>query len=150
MRIICGFAKFPCFVNDEKSNDGRLCSNYNLSHPQVREDLKLWGEWISTQFPLSGIRFDAVKHYSESFLRDWIAHMDRTRKDWFLVGEYCKDDLQVLISYIARMSYRLSLFDFPLHSNLVRISWDPSADIREVFNNSLASVMPANAVVRIS
>lgn len=128
----------------------RLCSNYDLSHPDVRQDLLNWGDWIADQLPLAGIRLDAAKHISQGFMRDWLAHMDLTRPNWFYVGEYCSSNLEVLTSYIRRMDHRLSLFDFPLHSTLVRISWDSDADLRNMLDGSLTSVMPANAVVRCS
>jgi alpha-amylase len=111
----------------------RMFADVDYSNPQVREDVFRWGEWIGRELKISGIRFDAVKHYSESFLRDFIRHLDRTvGKDWFLVGEYWREDLEVLAGYIKRMGNRLSLFDVTLVSNLARISMEPKPDLRVV------------------
>jgi alpha-amylase len=124
-----------------------MFADVDYSNPEVREDVFRWGEWIGKELPLSGIRFDAVKHYSEDFLRDFIRHLDRTvGRNWFLVGEYWRDDLDVLAGYIKRMGNRISLFDVTLVSNLARISMARKPDLRTVFKDTLALHCPRNAV----
>jgi alpha-amylase len=125
----------------------RMFADVDYSNSEVRQDVFRWGEWIGRELKLSGIRFDAVKHYSEDFLRDFIRHLDRTvGRDWFLVGEYWRDDLEVLCSYIKRMGNRISLFDVTLVTNLARISMAPKPDLRLVFKDTLALHHPLNAV----
>lgn len=124
-----------------------MFANIDYSNPEVREDVFRWGEWIGKELEISGLRLDAVKHYSESFLRDFITHLDKTvGRDWFLVGEYWRDDLDVLAAYINRMGSRISLFDVPLVSNLARISMAREPDLRKVFAGTLALHYPRNAV----
>lgn len=124
-----------------------MFADVDYSNREVREDVFRWGEWIGKELLLSGIRFDAVKHYSEDFLRDFIHHLDRTvGKNWFLVGEYWRDDLDVLAGYIKRMGSRISLFDVTLVSNLARVSMARKPDLRTVFKDTLALHYPRNSV----
>jgi alpha-amylase len=124
-----------------------MFADMDYSNLEVRDDVFRWGEWIGKELKLSGIRFDAVKHYSEDFLRDFIKHLDKTvGKDWFLVGEYWRDDLDILAGYIKRMGNRLSLFDVGLVGNLARLSMARKPDLRTVFQDTLALHCPHNAV----
>ena len=125
-----------------------MCSNIDHSNAEVRRDLFHWAEWLGAQLPLAGLRLDAIKHYSASFQRDLLAHVDRTvGRDWFIVGEYWRADAKVLAGYVEFMNHRLSLFDVPLVESFLRVSNGLEPDLRRVFEGSLASVKPANAVV---
>lgn len=74
-------------------------SDLDYSHPEVEEDVLHWGKWIAREIPLEGMRFDAIKHYSEDFLRKFIKEMDRTYGEgWFFVGEFWKDSLGDMVS----------------------------------------------------
>lgn len=49
-------------VNKENANyDYLMGMDLDVSHPEVREDLFKWGEWILKETGASGFRFDAVK-----------------------------------------------------------------------------------------
>ena len=128
-----------------------MCANIDHSHPDVRRDIFHWVEWLGSQFKLGGLRVDAIKHYSASFLRDLMGHIDRTvGRDWFMVGEYWRADAKVLSAYIEYMNDRLSLFDVPLVESFSKISRGIEQDLRRVFDGSLAVFKPANAVVSSS
>lgn len=128
-----------------------MCSNVDHSHPDVRRDLFHWVEWLGSQFKLGGLRIDAIKHYSASFLRDLMEHIDKTvGRDWFMVGEYWRPDAKVLSEYIEYMNNRLSLFDVPLVESFSKISRRIEPDMRRIFDGSLAVIKPANAVVSSS
>ncbi len=123
-------------------------ADLDYSHPEVEADVLAWGRWLADTVPLRGIRFDAVKHYSEDFLRRFIARMDDARPDgWFFVGEFWKDSLDDMRAYLGRMGRKFSLFDAPLVYNFSTISQADGADLRRVFDESLVSVEPVNAVV---
>lgn len=125
-----------------------MFADVDFSQPEVRDDVFRWGEWIGKELTLGGIRFDAIKHYSEDFLRNFIRHLDQTvGANWFLVGEYWRDDLEVLSGYIERMENRMSLFDVKLVGNMARISMARKGDLREILKGTLALHRPANAVV---
>lgn len=85
-------------VDDELGNyDYLMFADVDFSQPEVRDDVLKWGEWIGKELSLGGIRFDAIKHYSEDFLRDFIRHLDQTvGTNWFLVGEYWRDRKSVV------------------------------------------------------
>lgn len=73
-------------------------SDLDYSHPEVEEDVLNWGKWIAKELPLQGMRFDAIKHYSESFLCKFIEEMDKTYgSGWFFVGEFWKDSLSDMV-----------------------------------------------------
>lgn len=129
-----------------------MFSNVDHAHPAVRHDLLHWASWLSTQLPgLGGLRLDAVKHYSAAFVRDLVAHVDAAvpgGRDWFLVGEYWREDAAVLARYVEYMNHRISLFDVRLVMNLSRLSFcGEKADLRTVFDDTLVAVKPDNAVV---
>lgn len=125
-----------------------MFADIDHSHPEVRDDMFRWVEWLGSQLKLGGLRVDAIKHYSARFLRDLVRHIDRTvGKDWFIVGEYWRADSNVLAQYIDFMDCRISLFDVELCCNFSRISLAEQPDLRAVFNGTLCALKPANAVV---
>ncbi|KAF7543400.1 hypothetical protein G7046_g10010 [Stylonectria norvegica] len=93
-------------VDDEKGNyDFLMGSDLDYSHPEVAKDVINWGSWLGDTLPIQGIRFDAVKHYSEEFLRDFIGNLNkRFGEGWFFVGEFWKDDLSDLRAYLSPRS----------------------------------------------
>jgi alpha-amylase len=125
-------------------------SDIDYSHPEVVEDTLNWGKWLAKELPLKGIRFDAIKHYSEEFLREFITTLDETYgQGWFFVGEFWKDSLDDMTRYLDRMNKKFSLFDAPLVYNFSEISRAEGADMRKVFDKTLVSVMPVNAVTLV-
>ena len=123
-------------------------SDLDYSHPEVVEDVINWGAWLGSTIPLKGIRFDAVKHYSEDFLRKFVKSLDeKFGEGWFFVGEFWKDDLSDLREYLGRMNHKFSVFDTPLVYNFSEISMGDGADLRKVFDGTLAQTDPINAVV---
>lgn len=126
-----------------------MFADLDYSQPDVRSDVLNWGEWLGNEVKLSGMRIDAIKHYSEGFLRTFIRRLDDTvGKGWFFVGEYWTAEFGVLAPYIARMGGRMSLFDVQLVYNLSYASTARRIDLRRVFDGTLAKHLPSNAVVR--
>ncbi|MCJ1259888.1 hypothetical protein MMC24_007727 [Lignoscripta atroalba] len=136
------------FVDTEKGNyDYLMFADLDYSHPEVRDDIKRWGEWIGKELKIKGIRFDAIKHYSEEFLSEFIDHIHKTvGPGWFLVGEFWKDSAGPLIAYLQRMGHRISLFDAPLVYKFSRLSSTRGGDMRRVFDDTLVKYRPAHAV----
>jgi len=78
-------------------------SDLDYAHPEVKEDVLAWGKWLAKEIPLRGIRFDAIKHYDQDFLRKFVAQMDESYGEgWFFVGEFWKDSLDDLVCFPAR------------------------------------------------
>lgn len=136
-------------VDGEKGNyDYLMFADLDYAHPEVQEDVLNWGKWMSQQVTLKGIRFDAVKHFSEDFLRKFIVTMDEIYGEgWFFVGEFWKDSLDDMSRYLERMGKKFSLFDAPLVYNFSKLSKTEDADLRTVFENTLVKTEPVNAVV---
>lgn len=125
-----------------------MFADIDHAHLEVREDLFNWVQWLSSQLKLGGLRLDAIKHYSAKFLRDFLEIIDqRVDRNWFIVGEYWRDDSEILAHYIEYMNNRISLFDVKLLGNFSRLSLMESSDLRTVFNGSLLMLKPHNTVV---
>lgn len=136
-------------VDSENANyDYLMFADVDFAHPEVQEDVKKWGVWIGTELKLKGFRFDAIKHFSEQFLLEFIRHLDETvGEGWFMVGEFWKTSLPDMTTYLEKMQHKFSLFDAPLVYNFSRISQGDKADLRQVFDETLVQVEPYNAVV---
>lgn len=137
-------------VSDENGNyDFLMFSDLDYSNREVREDVLRWGQWISTEMSLSGMRLDAVKHYSAGFQKKFIDHLRETvGSDFFIVGEYWKGEVNILLDYLEEMDHRLSLFDAPLVGRFSSISRTDRADLRHVLDGTLVQTEPKYAVVR--
>lgn len=136
-------------VDSEKGNyDYLMFADLDYSHPEVVKDVLNWSKWIAKEIPLMGVRFDAVKHFSEDFLREVITGLDdEFGPGWFFVGEFWKDSLSDMLAYLDRMGKKFSLFDAPLVYNFSTISKTEGGDLRAVFDNTLVQATPVNAVV---
>ncbi len=121
-----------------------MFADIDHSHPEVRSDLFNWGSWISDTLGLSGMRLDAIKHYSLSFLADFVKRLDQRL---FLVGEYWDADTEKLQKIIETLDGRLSLFDVQLVYTLSDFSKGRKTDLRTVFDGTLVSKDPNHAVV---
>ena len=141
-------------VSGELGNyDYLLGVDVDYSRPEVREDVLHWGEWIAKELgpSLRGMRFDAIKHYSERFLRSFVEHLDQTvGKDWFFVGEYWDSRLNVLSSVIEIFKKRISLFDVQLVYNFSASSKAKHCDLRTMFGGTLVNKYPSNAVTFVA
>ncbi|KAL4861020.1 hypothetical protein BDV12DRAFT_208459 [Aspergillus spectabilis] len=139
-------------VSDENGNyDYLMFSNLDYSNPEIREDVLQWGYWITTQIPLSGMRLDAVKHYSASFQKEFIEKLrEHLGETFFFVGEYWKAEIDVLMEYLERMEYQLSLFDIPLLDRFSAMSRTEGADMRQVFMSTLVQRSPDHAVTFVA
>ena len=138
-------------MDTEKGNyDYLMFADLDYSHPEVREDVKNWGAWVAEELKLKGMRFDAIKHFDEGFLLEFMQNLDTAvGEGWFLVGEFWKTDLEDLTGYLSRMEHKFNLFDAPLVYNFSRISQGDAADLRQVFDKSLVQCEPYNAVTLV-
>lgn len=91
--------------------------------------------------------------FSEDFLREFI---DAVQSDdnngvesLFCVGEFWKDSLEEMMSYLERMNRKFSLFDAPLVYNFSKLSKTERSDLRTVFDRTLVKNEPVNAVTLV-
>lgn len=136
-------------VSDEHGNyDYLMFADVDHSHPEVRADILRWGEWIGREMPIRGMRIDAAKHYSASFQKVFVAHLRYTvGADYFIVAEYWRGEVDLLLEYLEFMDCRVSLFDVPLLGRFAATSRSAGGDLRELFRGTLVEQMPSHAVV---
>jgi alpha-amylase len=65
------------------------------------------------------------------------------------IGEFWKDDLGTMLSYLSRMPRQFALFDCPLVYNFSQASETESADLRRIFDNTLVASEAVNAVTLV-
>ncbi|MBD1853036.1 alpha-amylase [Leptolyngbya sp. FACHB-711] len=123
----------------------------DMNHPEVRGELKYWGEWLMNTVGLDGFRLDAIKHINGDFFSDWLDHLEHyAEKDLFCVGEYWTEDFGSLSWYIGNAGGRLNLFDVPLHYNFHRASLSGgNYDMRSILDNTLMKHLPMFAVTLV-
>ncbi|EXJ61117.1 hypothetical protein A1O7_05270 [Cladophialophora yegresii CBS 114405] len=141
-------------VSKELGNyDYLMFADIDHSHPAVRTDILNWGAWITSRLNLGGMRLDAIKHYSLSFIADFIAHLDSATphgSKLFYVGEYWDADTDVLEKVIKRFHGRLHLFDVQLVYTFSDFSKGRKHDLRTIFDGTLVSRDHAHAVTFVA
>ncbi|KAE8146912.1 alpha-amylase [Aspergillus avenaceus] len=135
-------------VSHENGNyDYLMFADLDYADPDVQNDVLQWGEWLGKQLPLHGMRLDAAKHYSAEFQKKFINHLRATvGPQYSFIGEYWSGDPKILLYYLQKMDYQLSLFDAPLVGRFSRISRTGGADLREIFDNTLVGIKPEHAI----
>jgi alpha-amylase len=139
-------------VDLENGNfDYLMGCDLDMDHPEVQGELKYWGEWYVDTTGVDGFRFDAVKHVSAAFFREWLDHVSHyAGKPLFAVGEYWSYDVEALHSFIETTDGRVTLFDAPLHYNFhVASQSGNDYDMRTIFDNTLVQHQPALAVTLV-
>ncbi|MCO5566240.1 hypothetical protein L7F22_019916 [Adiantum nelumboides] len=156
-------------VDKENANyDYLMGADVEHAHPKVKEDLLNWGAWMIQTFPISGFRFDAVKHISREFVHDFVKRIrEEARKkrkeagrpdaneDFgpiaFSVGEFWKDSLDSCLQYLSNFGdEQFSLFDAPLHYNFKEAGdAGKGFDMRTIFDGTIVQKRPIDAVTLV-
>lgn len=150
--------------SEHGNNDYLLFSNIDYTHPEVREEVSRWGEWMLSEVGVRGFRLDAVQHFSYNFTRDWIQRMNAAsmRKDGeavFVAGEVWTGDLERLLKWLDVVQQpngpQVYAYDSPLLYNFSRISEDVrtrsrNTDLRTTLRNSLLQRRPEAAITLVT
>ncbi|MGP8306648.1 alpha-amylase [Vibrio sp. YIC-376] len=139
-------------VSSEKGNyDYLMYADLDMDHPEVKQELKDWGEWYINMTGVDGFRMDAVKHIKYQYLQEWIEHLRwKTGKELFTVGEYWNYDVNQLHNFITKTSGSMSLFDAPLHMNFYSASKSSgNYDMRQIMDGTLMKENPVKAVTLV-
>jgi alpha-amylase len=139
-------------VSLESGNfDYLMGCDLDIEHPEVKGELKYWGEWILDRIGVDGFRIDAIKHINGDFFSDWLDHLEGyAQRDLFCVGEYWTYDLNTLSWYLGNSGGRLSLFDAPLHNNFHQASRaGGNYDMRRILDGTLMKEIPLLAVTLV-
>ncbi|MDB9528222.1 alpha-amylase [Oscillatoria sp. CS-180] len=131
--------------------DYLMGSDLDINHPEVRGELKHWGEWMLNSIGVDGFRLDAIKHINGDFFNEWLDHLEtHSGRDLFCVGEYWTYDFGTLSWYIGNSGGRLNLFDAPLHHNFHKASKSGgNYDMRRIFDGTLMKELPLFAVTLV-
>ncbi|MAJ60634.1 MAG: alpha-amylase [bacterium TMED88] len=139
-------------VDGERGNyDFLMGCDLDLDNPEVRNELKYWGEWTLDNTGATGFRLDALKHINSNFFVEWIRHIEEyAGKDIFTVGEFWSYDINTLCTYITKTNGQMSLFDAPLHLNFHRASTSGGHfDMRTILQGTLMQEVPLLAVTLV-
>ncbi len=123
----------------------------DMEMPEVRDELKRWGEWYVTTTGVDGFRFDAVKHVKADFFSEWLQHCRQySGRKLFAVGEYWSYAVEALHHFIEVTGGDVLLFDAPLHYNFSAASKQGNRyDLRRIFDNTLVQHQPVLAVTLV-
>ncbi len=136
-------------VDNENGNyDFLMFANIDFHHPEVIEEMKRWGRWVSKELELDGMRLDAIKHINDDFIKGFLESVREERgQDFYAVGEYWHEDLNALDAYLREERYKVDLFDVPLHYNMHCASQQGrDYDLSTLLNGTLVQTHPALAV----
>ncbi len=143
---------FETKVDLEVGNyDYLMGCDLDINHPEVRGELKYWGEWMLDNIGADGFRLDAIKHINGDFFNDWLDHLEaHAGRDLFCVGEYWTYNFGTLSWYIGNAGGRMHLFDAPLHHNFHKASKaGGNYDMRRIFDGTLMKELPLFAVTLV-
>ncbi len=127
-------------VSCEKGNfDYLMFNDIDYKHPDVVTEIKAWASWFVKETKVDGLRFDAVKHIDDHFIRDLLKELkEEFGPDFFLLGEYWNRDIDELDSYLERIDYQMDLFDVKLHFNFHEASQSGDQyDMRQIFDGTM-------------
>ncbi len=135
-------------VAGENGNyDYLMFADIDFDHPEVVEEMKSWGRWVTNELNLDGMRLDAIKHMNDAFVKEFLAAIREDRPDFYAVGEYWSKNTQTLDEYLQAERYTIDLFDVPLHFNMHRASEEGQGyDLSQLLNGTLVQDHPALAV----
>jgi alpha-amylase len=136
-------------VDDEFGNyDYLMFADVDYHHPEVVAETLYWGEWITGELKLDGMRLDAIKHINEDFVENFVKAMRKKfGSDFYVFGEYWKNDTPRLREYLSDTNYHLSLVDVALHFNFFEAAKKGREyDLRKIFDNSLVTANPSHVV----
>jgi len=149
-------------VDDLHGNfDYLLFSNIDYAHPDARQDVERWGEWMINDTGVDGFRLDAVQHFSFNFTREWVSRVQaasarkRGGQDAFVVGEIWTGEVKRITDWLDVVGQGAYAYDSPLLYNFSRISEDVrtgsvNADVRTILRDSLLECRPQSAVTLVT
>ena len=148
-------------VDDLHGNaDYLMFSDIDHRHPEVREDLFNWADWMVHENGLDGFRLDAAAHFSYGFAHDWIARAHEASRakrgrDAFIVGEVWTGKVAKITKWLDTVGQGAFAYDSPLVNDFARVSKDvvagsQNADLRTIMRSSLVKERPQNAVTLVT
>ncbi len=121
--------------------------DYDQFQPQTRDTLIAWTKWNWTELGVRGLRMDAIKHFTPSFVSDMLnsLHTDGMNPS-MVVGEWYGTNTGELSGWVnqvlagmsasAKAAIQPKIFDFALRENLRKVL-DEGMDARNLYSGSL-------------
>jgi alpha-amylase len=89
------------------------------------------------------------QHIDTAFISKFVKHVRASsdKPKLFAVGEFWKDSVEALESYLNQLGTQFSVFDAPLHYNF-KAAADRGAeyDLRQIWDNTIVKLRPVDAV----
>ncbi|MGB3367082.1 MAG: alpha-amylase [Acidaminobacteraceae bacterium] len=146
-RIIGENKNWSVDTDTEMGNfDYLMNANIDHAHPEVVAELKKVSDYMIDELQYDGFRYDALKHLSREFIDNLSKYILSKHPNFYFVGEYWKDDEATINYFIEETDYHIDLFDVSLHYNFYEASQNPDFDMRSIFDDSLVSKKPEQAV----
>ena len=134
---LCGDSDFPFFFYD-----------YNHAVQSTRDTLNAWTEWNWDSLGVRGLRLDAIKHFTPSYVAEVLNYMHAAGKNpSMIVGEWFSTNPAELNGWLTDVYADLDpsaasviapkIFDFNLRENLRAACDDFGYDARQLFNSGL-------------
>ena len=139
-RILGQDKSFSGQVSDEQGNaDYLMFADIDYKNKDVIDETLRWGEWVTKELDLDGMRMDAVKHIDHRFMEAFIRHVKLTaEKPLFFAAEYWESLHGKLNEYLHETEGLTALFDVPLHFRFMNASnMGRDYDLRTIFDNTL-------------
>lgn len=136
-------------VIDQFGNyDFLMGADIEYRNPSVVQEMKSWIRWYLQTTHADGLRLDALKHISFGFLKEWISYIKKEINPEFnFIGEFWKDNAEMIAQFSDEMNGMISYFDVPLHYNFFNASQDGEAyDLRKIFEGSFLEKKPSSAI----
>lgn len=121
--------------------------DYDQFQPQTRDTLIAWTKWNWTELGVRGLRMDAVKHFTPSYVSDMLNSLNADGMNPSLVvGEWYSTNTSELSGWVnnvlngmnasAKAAIQPKIFDFTLRDNL-RKACDEGLDTRNIYSGGL-------------
>lgn len=135
-------------VDDENGNyDYLMGTDLDFSNEETVQEVTSWLHWYLDITHIKGLRLDAVKHIPAYFYQELLPKLRQDyQEELFTVGEYWHGDVYHLENYLKEVNFEMSLFDVPLHYHFYDASHSENYDISHIFDQTLVSIYPSNAV----
>lgn len=135
-------------VSGEQGNaDYLMFADIDYKNKDVIDEVLHWGEWVTREMNLDGMRMDAVKHIDHRFMEAFIRHVKLTTdRPLYFVAEYWASHHGALDHYLNETDGMTALFDVPLHFNFLTAGQrGRDYDLRTIFDGSLVNSHYFNA-----
>jgi hypothetical protein len=122
--------------------------DYDQYQAKTRDSLYAWTQWNYDALGITGLRLDAIKHFSPEFVGDLLDNMHNAGKNpSFVVGEWYGTNTTELKNWVNDVKFHMNtstqaaiqpkVFDFSLRENLRQACDNPFYDVRNIFQSSV-------------